>query len=115
MAEVIQGTGATARECDLGGESPPPVPGPWCICGRCQAEIELEDRICCRNHARNHENPVFEMVVLDKHALEVALINNAVWLNSPRMFTNAKICNTAYRQYVHTMVLWEVENRKRIP
>ena len=70
----------------------------------------------CNNHARNHENGVFERIVLDEHTIEVALMNNADWLNLPRIFTAAKMRNTAYRQYI----LWfwgklGYKNRKRIP
>ena len=93
-----------------------PDPPSWCKCGKCRPEEDPQDRICCKNHARNHENPVFERIVLDEHTIEVALMNNADWLNLPRIFTPAKMRNTAYRQYI----LWfwgklGYKNRKRIP
>ena len=89
---------------------------PWCICGKCHREDDPEDRLCCKNNRRNHESPIFEHIVLNEHTLEVALINNADWLNLPRVFTNAKMRNTAYRQYI----LWYYgklgyKNRRRIP
>lgn len=99
------------------GEPPPNEPPPsWCICSKCRREYEAQDRICCRNHAYNHEHALFERIVLDEHTLQVALINNADWLNLPRIFTAAKMRNTAYRQYI----LWfwgklGYKNRKRIP
>ena len=45
----------------------------WCKCGKCHEEEDPEDRLCCKNHAKNHESPIFEMVVLDEHTVEVAL------------------------------------------
>ena len=75
-------------------------PPSWCTCGKCRPEEDPQDRICCKNHARNHENPIFERIVLDEHTVEVALMNNADWLNLPRIFTPAKMRNTAYRQYI---------------
>ena len=88
----------------------------WCICGKCRPEEDPQDRICCKNHAKNHENPIFERVVLDEHTIEVALINNADWLNLPHTFSPAKMRNTSYRQYI----LWfwgklGYKNRRRIP
>ena len=73
-------------------------------------------RIGCCNKRQNHESPIFEHIVLNEHTLEVALVNNADWLNLPRVFTNSKMRNTAYRQYI----LWYYgklgyKNRKRIP
>ena len=29
---------------------------PWCKCGKCREESDLLDRICCKNHPKNHEN-----------------------------------------------------------
>lgn len=99
-----------------GGQSTPLNPPSWCKCGKCHEEEDPQDRLCCNNHARNHENAVFERIVLDEHTIEVALMNNADWLNLPRIFTAAKMRNTAYRQYI----LWfwgklGYKNRKRIP
>ena len=87
----------------------------WCKCGKWHEE-DPQDRLCCNNHARNHDNPVFERILLDEHTIEVALMNSVDWLNSPRIFSPAKIHNTAYWQYI----LWfwgklGYTNRKRIP
>ena len=89
---------------------------PWCKCGKCREESDLLDRICCKNHPKNHENQHFFQLCLDQQTLEVALINNCDWLNMPRIYTNAKYRNTAYRQYI----LWfygrlGYGKRKRIP
>ena len=97
----------------MGGPPTAQNPPTWCKCGKCREE-DSEDRLCCNNHARNHENGIF--IVLDEHTIEAALINNADWLNLPRIFTAAKMRNTAYRQYI----LWfwgklGYKNRKRIP
>ena len=83
-----------------GGPSAPLNPPSWCKCGKCHEEEDPQDRLCCENHVRNHENAVFEQVVLDEHKIEVALMNNADWLSLPRIFTAAKMCNMAYRQYI---------------
>lgn len=88
----------------------------WCKCQKCQEEEDPEDRICCNNKPKNHENPMFERVCLDEQTVEVALINNCDWLNMPRIFSTAKLRNTAYRQYI----LWYhgklgYKNRRRIP
>ena len=99
------------------GEPPSSEPPPsWCKCGKCRRESDPADRICCKNYDKNHENAIFEQIVLDEHTVYVALINNADWLNLPRIFTAAKMRNTAYRQYI----LWfwgklGYKNRKRIP
>ena len=73
---------------------------PWCKCGRCKEEEDPQDRICCKNNRKNHQNPHFFQLCLDQQTLELALINNCDWLNMPRIYTNAKYRNTAYRQYI---------------
>ena len=88
----------------------------WCKCGKCKSEEDPVDRICCKNHPKNHENFHFYHICLDQQTLEIALINNCDWLNMPRVFNNSKFRNTAYRQYI----LWfhgklGYRNRKRIP
>ena len=88
----------------------------WCKCGKCYEEADPEDRVCCKNNKKNHEHPSFEKVCLDRHTLEVALVNNCDWLNMPKIYTPAKFRNTAYRQYI----LWfhgklGYKNRRRIP
>ena len=88
----------------------------WCKCGKCKSEEDPLDRICCKNHPKNHENFHFYHLCLDQQTLEIALINNCDWLNMPRVFNNSKFRNTAYRQYI----LWfhgklGYRNRKRIP
>ena len=73
------------------------IPPSWCKCGKCHEEEDPQDQLCCNNHARNHENGVFERI---KHTIEVALMNNADWLNLPRIFTAAKMHNRANRRYI---------------
>ena len=89
---------------------------PWCKCGKCHMEGDAEDQVCCKNHPKNHENPYFFQLCLDQQTLELALVNNCDWLNMPRIYTNSKFRNTAYRQYI----LWfhgklGYRKRKRIP
>ena len=101
-----------------GKRSTPPqtqVP-PWCKCGKCRSEDDPLDRICCKNHPKNHENVHFYHLCLDQQTLEIALINNCDWLNMPHIFNNSKFRNTAYRQYI----LWfhgklGYKKGKRIP
>ena len=88
----------------------------WCKCGKCYEEADPEDRVCCKNNAKNDSHPSFDRVVLDKDTLQVALVNNCDWLNMPKIYTPAKFRNTAYRQYI----LWfhgklGYKNRRRIP
>ena len=64
------------------GPTAPTIPPSWCKCGKCHEEEDPQDRLCCNNHARNHENGVFERIVLDEHTIEVALINNADCLSA---------------------------------
>ena len=52
-------------------------PPSWCKYRKCHEEDDPQDRLCCNNRARNHENDVFERIVLDEHTIEVALMNNA--------------------------------------
>ena len=94
----------------------PHLPPSWCKCGKCHPEPDPEDQICCKNKSKNHENPHFFQLCLDQQTLELALINNCDWLNMPRIYTNSKFRNTAYRQYI----LWfygklGYQKRKRIP
>ena len=104
---------------NMSGPSEPPQPTEkpeWCKCGKCRNEAANEDRICCNNHPKNHENPIFTRICLDETTVELALINNCDWLNLPKIYTAAKFRNTAYRQYI----LWfygklGFKNRKRIP
>lgn len=76
-----------------------PIP-PWCKCGKCHSEEDPQDRICCKNHPKNHENVHFYQLCLDQQNLEIALINNCDWLNMRWVFNNSKFCNTAYQQYI---------------
>lgn len=85
----------------------------WCKCGKCKSEEDPLDRICCKNHAKNHEHFHFYHLCLDQQTLEIALINNCDWLNMPRVFNNSKFRNTAYSQYIHGKLGYR--NRKRIP
>lgn len=104
---------APTQSTDIGPDHQKPS---WCKCDKCYEEADPEDRVCCKNNKKNHEHPSFEKVCLDKHTLEVALVNNCDWLNMPKIYTPAKFRNTAYRQYI----LWfhgklGYKNRRRIP
>lgn len=88
------------REVRDDTNQPLSLPPSWCKCDHCNEERLPEDRICCKNNPKNHENPVFKQLCLDEETLEVALINNCDWLNMPKIYSPAKFRNTAYRQYI---------------
>ena len=44
----------------------------WCKCGKCREEEDPQDRICCKNHQKNHENPHFFQLCLDQQTLELS-------------------------------------------
>ena len=100
---------ATAQ---ISGSATPQSPPSWCKCGKCHEEEDPEDRLCCQNHPRNHENGVLDRIVLDKHTIEVALMNNTDWLNLPCIFSPAKMCNTAIRKCIIIMVLGQSWTQK---
>ena len=66
---------------EMEGSIDPPV---WCECGKCRMMKKEEECVCCKNCIKNHEHPVFENHVLTEHNLELAMQNNADFLNYPR-------------------------------
>lgn len=90
----------------------------WCECGgHCREMEKQEERICCKNAFKNHEHPLFENHILTEHNLELAMQNNADFLNYPfDPYNNECWRYTSYRQYI--LWVWGKlgrRNRKVIP
>ena len=88
----------------------PPTEQPdWCVCLNCRPMPTQQERKCC---GQCHENcksgaPGFDIIVLDRQVLRVAMAHRNDLLaednlrpNAPVEEVNKTYCHAAYRQYI---------------
>lgn len=95
----------TLLQCDGNDDDMPPGPPnqgnilSWCICGKCRNMDHPNENVCCRKRSCTTTTDSFEMLVLQRDVLSVAIVHRSDTCGDDPEYTLRSYRKAAYHQW----------------